>query len=91
MSEGIEDVRPMAVKERLQRVVLSLETIEAVLMVATEVLSQQAAGYDPEIALVLMRCASDPLHDELKELRSLIDSLEVPGLDPASDTDDTKP
>jgi hypothetical protein len=88
MSEGIKDVDLVAVKERLERVVLSLETVEAVLVLAGEALGQQASSYDPEIALVLMRCASDPLHNELKELRNLIDSLGGTELDCSSDADD---
>lgn len=74
----IQEIGVNELRGRLERVVLSLETIEAVLVLAGEVLTQQAASYDPEIALVLMRCASDPLHDELSELRLMIESIPAP-------------
>jgi len=39
------------------------------------VVSHQSADFDPDVARILMRCASYPLEAELKELDSIIGSL----------------
>lgn len=55
----------------LQQIVRELEIVQAIIVCASEMLRGQLADYDPELSLVLRRCASDRLHDQIKLLSEL--------------------
>lgn len=63
------------IRDRLESVFRSLTAVQSVLIVTGEVLTSDSADCDAEIAVVLMRCASNPLHEEMKELTSIIEGL----------------
>lgn len=63
------------IRDRLESVFRSLTAVQSVLVVTGEVLNSDSADCDSDIAMVLMRCASNPLHEEMKELTSIIEGL----------------
>lgn len=63
------------VRTRLESLFRSFTTIQSVLIVAGETLAESSTDYSSEVAMVLMRCASDPMHEEMKELNSIIEGL----------------
>lgn len=62
-------------RNQLESVFRSLTTIQALIMITGEVLANQSADFASEISLVLMRCVSNPLHEEMKVLTSIIEGL----------------
>lgn len=60
---------------QLESLFRSLTTIQAIIRITSEVLAEDSADVASEVALVLMRCASDPLHEEMKVLTSIIEGL----------------
>lgn len=64
---------PAATAAQLRRIVLQLNIVQAAIVCAGEVIRHQACGYDPEAALLLQRCASDPLHIQIEALTTLLD------------------
>lgn len=56
----------------LQQIIRQLDIVQAVVVCASEMLRNQSADYDREIAILLQRCASDRLHDQIEALTKMI-------------------
>lgn len=63
-----------AFKSGLQQIVRELEIVQAIIVCASEMLRSQLADYDPELSLVLRRCASDRLHEQITLLSGLAEA-----------------
>lgn len=55
----------------IQQIIQQLDIVQAVVICASDMLRNQSADYDREIAILLQRCASDRLHEQIQLLSKL--------------------
>jgi hypothetical protein len=66
------------VHEELQEIVLHLQQLPAILAVAISTLREQSADLDADVATLLQRAVSDPLHEQVRKLETLLSRLAAP-------------
>lgn len=72
---GTQEEKLNDIRSRLESVFRSLATIQAIIIVTGEALSVESTECSSEVALILMKCASNPLHEEMKQISTLIEAL----------------
>jgi len=65
--------RPL--RTELQDVVHNLKQLPAILAVAVNTLREQSADLDADVATLLQRAVSDPLHEQIRRLDALASRL----------------
>ena len=65
--------RPL--RAELQDIVHNLKQLPAILAVAVNTLREQSADLDADVATLLQRAVSDPLHDHVRRLEALVSRL----------------
>ena len=65
--------RPL--RAELQDIVHSLKQLPAILAVAVNTLREQSADLDADVATLLQRAVSDPLHEQVGKLEALLSRL----------------
>jgi ABC-type transporter Mla subunit MlaD len=61
--------------DELQEIVDHLKQLPAILAVAVSTLREQSADLDADVATLLQRAVSDPLHDQVRKLEGLVSRL----------------
>ena len=65
--------RPL--RTELQDIIHNLKQLPAILAVAVNTLREQSADLDADVATLLQRAVSDPLHDQVRRLDALLSRL----------------
>lgn len=65
--------RPL--RDELQEIVHHLRQLPAILAVAVATLREQSADLDADVATLLQRAVSDPLHQQVDKLEALLGRL----------------
>jgi len=63
------------VRDELQEIALHLKQLPAILSVAISTLREQSADLDADVATLLQRAVSDPLHEQVRKLEALLSRL----------------
>ena len=63
------------VRDELQDIALHLKQLPAILAVAINTLREQSADLDADVATLLQRAVSDPLHEQVHKLEALLSRL----------------
>jgi hypothetical protein len=63
------------VRAELQEIVNHLQQLPAILAVAVNTLREQSADLDADVATLLQRAVSDPLHEQVRKLEALLSRL----------------
>jgi hypothetical protein len=61
--------------DELQEIVHHLKQLPAILAVAINTLREQRADLDADVATLLQRAVSDPLHEQVRKLEALLSRL----------------
>jgi hypothetical protein len=61
--------------DELQEIVHHLKQLPAILAVAVNTLREQSADLDADVATLLQRAVSDPLHEQVGKLEALLSRL----------------
>lgn len=73
----MDETRKRAVAERLKRIHLQLQIVQAGIVVAVAALRHQHAESDEEIARVLRYCVGERLYAQIERTAELIASLQA--------------
>jgi hypothetical protein len=65
--------RPL--RTELQDIIHNLKQLPAILAVAVNTLREQSADLDADVATLLQRAVSDPLHEQVRRLDALVGRL----------------
>ena len=63
------------VRDELQEIARHLKQLPAILAVAISTLREQSADLDADVATLLQRAVSDPLHEQVRKLEALLSRL----------------
>jgi len=61
--------------DELQEILDHLKQLPAILAVAVSTLREQSADLDADVATLLQRAVSDPLHEQVRKLEALLSRL----------------
>jgi hypothetical protein len=69
----VKESRPL--HDELQEIVHHLRQLPPILAVAVNTLREQSADLDADVAVLLQRAVSDPLHEQVRKLEALLSRL----------------